>query len=86
VNHLNFPLLADPDGRIAKAFGVPISDGGVTFRTVDNKEVKPFRGVTTARVTLIIEKDDVFIYKDADVNAADDSDKVLAFLQEQISE
>ena len=84
-NNLNFTLLADPDGSIAKSFGVPLRDGGEIVRTIDGKEVKLVRGVTAARWTFIIDKTGAIIYKDTDVNAAKDSSEVLAFLQQQSS-
>jgi peroxiredoxin Q/BCP len=81
VNNLNFPLLADPDGSIAKAFGVPIRDGGQVVRTVDDKEVTLTRNVTASRWTFVIDQKGNIIYKDTDVNAAQDSEKILNFLR-----
>ncbi|MBN1478809.1 peroxiredoxin [candidate division KSB1 bacterium] len=86
TNNLNFPLLADPDGSIARAFGVPTRDGGEIVRQVDEQDVKLIRGVTASRWTFIIDKKGTIIYKDTDVNAAEDSDKVLAFLKQHTSE
>lgn len=82
ANNLNFTLVADPDGSIAKAFGVPLRDGDEITRTVDDKEVKLVRGVTASRWTFIIDKTGAVIYKDTDVNAAEDTNEVLAFLQQ----
>ena len=80
THNLNFSLLADPDGAIAKSFGVPTRAGGEITRTVENQHVKLVRGVTEARWTFIIDKSGKIIYKDTDVKAADDSKKVLKFL------
>ncbi len=81
ANNLNFPLLADPDGRIATSFGVPTKAGGDIMRTVDDQEVKLVRGVTASRWTFVIDKNGKIVYKDMDVDAAQDSDKVLTFLK-----
>lgn len=81
ANNLNFQLLADPDGHIAKAFGVPTRDGGEIVRTVDDRDVSLVRGVTASRWTFIVDKNGKIVYKDTDVNAAQDSDKVLEFLK-----
>jgi peroxiredoxin Q/BCP len=81
ANNLNFPLLADPDGKIAKAFGVPTRDGGEIVRTVGDEEVTLVRGVTQSRWTFIIDKNGTVIYKDTDVNAGQDSQNVLEFLK-----
>ncbi|MFB6309411.1 MAG: peroxiredoxin [Haloarculaceae archaeon] len=45
---LDVPLLADPDGEIADAFGVPIEDGAAqrtTFVVVDGQIVAVYEGV-----------------------------------------
>jgi len=81
VNNLNFLLLADPDGSIAKAFGVPTRDGGEITRTVNDNEVKLVRGVTESRWTFVIDTEGKIVYKDTDVNAGQDSHKVLEFLK-----
>ena len=81
VNNLNFSLLADPDGSIAKAFGVPTRDGGEITRTVNDNEVKLVRGVTESRWTFVIDTEGKIVYKDTDVNAGQDSHKVLEFLK-----
>ena len=81
VNNLNFLLLADPDGSIAKAFGVLTRDGGEITRTVNDNEVKLVRGVTESRWTFVIDTEGKIVYKDTDVNAGQDSHKVLEFLK-----
>ncbi len=35
VNSLNFDLLADEDGKVAQAFGVPVRDGDTITRMVE---------------------------------------------------
>jgi peroxiredoxin Q/BCP len=78
VHHLNFTLLADEHGAIARKFGVPLRAGGV-FKTKDasGNEVTLNRGVTAMRWTFIIGKDGKVAYKDPQVNAAQDSKKIL---------
>jgi peroxiredoxin Q/BCP len=79
VHNLNFTLLADEDGSVAKKFGVPVQRGGdFKFKDPnDGTEHVLTRGVTIARVTFVIGKDGKIIYKNANVNARDDSKKVL---------
>jgi len=79
---LNFTLLSDPDGSIAKKFGVPAGKGGEIQRKVDGKEHTLKRGVTTRRWTFVIQ-DGKVVYKNDQVNAAGDSKAVLAFLEKQ---
>ena len=79
---LNFPLLSDPDGKIAKAFGVPVKTGDKSItRTLDGKDVKLNRSTTTARWTFIIDPTGKIVYRDNEVKAAQDSDNVMTFLK-----
>jgi thioredoxin-dependent peroxiredoxin len=80
-NRLNFPLLSDPDGRIARAFGVPVQQGGRITRTIDGREVELTRDVTTARWTFIIGRDGRIAYKDTQVDPSGDGEAVLAALR-----
>jgi thioredoxin-dependent peroxiredoxin len=79
---LNFTLLADEDGSIAKKFGVPLGKGGVV-RTKDSDgmilELK--REVTASRWTFIIGLDGKIAYKNTKVNPAEDSKQVGAFIE-----
>ena len=77
---LNFPLLADTDGKIAEKFGVHVKDGGSIQRTIEGNEVTLTRGVTTSRWTFIIDKKGKIVYKNTDVNAAEDSKEALAII------
>lgn len=81
TNNLNFPLLSDPKGEIARAFGVPVRDGGTITREVDGEEVELSRDITTARWTFIIGRDGNILYKDTDVNAAGDSESVITVIE-----
>jgi len=54
---LNFPLLADEKGTVAKTFGVPVGKGGES-PTINEKgeKGKAPRGVTIQRWTIVIDK------------------------------
>jgi thioredoxin-dependent peroxiredoxin len=80
-NRLNFPLLSDTEGKIARVFGVPTGQGGRITRTIDGREVELRRDVTTARWTFIIGEDGRILYKDTQVNPAGDGDAVLNALR-----
>lgn len=83
AHNLNFPLLSDVNGYIARQFGVPTRPGGSITRTVEGKEVVMKRPYTLARWTFIIGKDGKVIYKDTSVNAAKDSQEAIEFLRER---
>jgi thioredoxin-dependent peroxiredoxin len=79
VHNLNFTLLADEDGSVAKKFSVPLGPGGtIRAKDADGKEVRLTRGVTAARWTFVIGKDGKVAYRHTKVDAAEDSKKVLA--------
>ena len=77
---LNFTMLADESGEVARVFGVPQSDGGTIQREIKGASLDLTRGTTIQRWTFILNKDGELIYKDSEVDAAADSDKVLEFL------
>jgi peroxiredoxin Q/BCP len=81
ANRLNFPLLSDASGNLARAFGVPTKEGGSLTRVIDGKEVTLVRDLTTARWTFIIGRDGKILYKDTAVNAEGDSKAVIAAIQ-----
>jgi peroxiredoxin Q/BCP len=85
ANNLNFTLLADEDGSIAKKFGVILREGGSINRTIEGEEKTLTRGVTASRWTFIIDKEGKIIYKDTQVNAAEDSKNVLTFIKDQMN-
>ncbi len=82
TNNLNFPLLSDPEGSIARSFGVPVRDGGMITREVDGEEVELRRTVTTSRWTFIIGRDGTVLYKDTEVDAEGDSEAVIAAIRQ----
>ncbi len=80
---LNFTLLADVDGKVADAFGVPKTVGEKTVKAViDGISHDLTRNVTTQRWTFIVDREGKIAYKDPSVNARQDSQKVLAALAE----
>ncbi|QDT82874.1 peroxiredoxin [Gimesia chilikensis] len=79
---LNFTLLADEDGSVAKKFGVPLRPGSTIERTIDGKKEKLTRGVTAARWTFVIDKDGKVAMKNTKVKAADDSKAILKKVNE----
>jgi len=81
AENLNFTLLADEKGEIAKSFGVPVKDGGKITREIEGKSYDLTRGATASRWTFIIDKKGNIIYKNEQVDAAKDAEAVLAFLR-----
>jgi peroxiredoxin Q/BCP len=78
VHKLNFTLLADEDGAIAKKFGVPVGKGGeFTTKDADGNEVTLKRGVTIQRWTFVIDKGGKIAHKNSNVKAAEDSKQIL---------
>lgn len=84
MNNLNFPLLSDPNGEIAKSFGVTLRDGGTITRVVDGEEVELTRQVTTSRWTFIIDRTGTIVYKDTEVNASGDGEAVLSAIEQMV--
>ncbi len=82
VHKLNFTLLADDKGTVAKAFGVPVRKGGSLKFEVDGKLENFVRGVTTGRQTFIIDKAGKIAFINRKVNASKDSKKVLEVIKE----
>ena len=80
VENLNFKLLSDTDGAVARSFGVPQSKGGSIQKFVQGERFTLDRGVTTKRWTFIISKQGKILYKNEKVNAAQDSQDALRFI------
>jgi peroxiredoxin Q/BCP len=75
---LEFPLLADEKGEVARLFGVPVNKGGKVRWTIDN-EVRLFeRNVTLDRWTFVIGLDGKIVYRNPKVDPPKDSKAVLA--------
>jgi len=83
---LNFPLLSDVNGFIARRFGVPMRAGGSIKRTVQGKEVTLERPFTFARWTFIVDPSGKIAYKNTGVKAAEDTQTVIDFLKAQASQ
>ncbi len=81
AHQLNFPLLADTEGKVADAFGVPKTIGDRTVTAViDGQTHQLTRSVTTKRWTFVIDMEGKIIYKDENVNARQDSQKIQELL------
>jgi peroxiredoxin Q/BCP len=76
-HNLNFSLLADDKGEVAKAFGVETKKGGSVKQKIGDKDEEFTRGVTEMRWTFVIDKAGKIAYKNTKVNAAEDSKAVL---------
>jgi peroxiredoxin Q/BCP len=83
VYDLNFTLLADEKGEVAKAFGVPTKAGGKVTREIDGATVDLIRGVTAARWTFLIDPKGNIAYVNSKVDAAQDSKSILKTIQDK---
>jgi peroxiredoxin Q/BCP len=78
---LNFTLLADEDGSLARMFGVPVGAGGqVKAKDADGNPIEIQRSVTAARWTFVVGKDGKIAYKNSKVTPADDAKKITEFI------
>jgi len=78
---LNFTLLSDEEGTVAKQFGVPVTPGAtVKAKDAEGTLIEFKRNVTTARWTFIIGKDGKIAYKNKVVTPADDAKKIAEFI------
>ncbi len=89
THRLNYALLADFEGNVARKFGVPLRAGGKAMvKDAEGKEVvdadgaaiKIRRDFAVERQTFVIGKDGRNIYQDATVSPVKDSQEVLDFL------
>lgn len=81
ANNLNFTLLSDEKGIIAKKFGVPTREGGTITREIDGQSYDLERGITANRWTFIIDKQGNIVYKNEQVDASKDGEEVLNFIK-----
>ena len=81
VYKLNYALLADEKGDVAKAFGVPVGKGGSITRKIDGADTVLTRGVTAKRWTFVIGLDKKIAYKNTKVNAAKDSKAIIELIE-----
>ena len=78
AHNLNFALLADTEGKVAEAFGVPITREEKSVKaTIDGKEEVLNRSVTAKRWTFVVGLDGKIASKNTAVVAADDSKAIL---------
>lgn len=78
AHDLNFTLLADTEGKVAKMFGVPYSVGERTVvAEIDGKKESLVRNITTQRWTFVVGPDGKIVLKNNKVNAAQDSKHIL---------
>jgi peroxiredoxin Q/BCP len=80
---INFTLLSDPTGKIARIFDVPIGKGGMIERFIRGDKYTLERGVTLKRWTFLISQTGKLLYKNNQVNAIKDSENVMKFLKSQ---
>ena len=78
---LNFTLLADEEGLLAKKFGVPVGPGGkVKTKDAGGNPLEITRNVTAARWTFVIDREGKIAYKNTKVLPADDAKKITEFI------
>ena len=77
ANYLNFTLLSDIDGNIARIFAVPTREGGSIEREVAGRKHILARGLTTGRWTFVVGKDGKVLYKNTEVRATEDTATVI---------
>lgn len=77
-DNLNFALLADTDGKVAEAFGVPFKAGEKTVTAeVNGKKETLVRLGTAERWTIVVGKDKKIAYVNKVSDAAGDSKKIM---------
>jgi peroxiredoxin Q/BCP len=81
AHQLNFDLLSDVTGDIARRYGVPLGEGNTFQKKVGDKEVSLERSYTAYRWTFMIDKEGKISYKDTEVNASEDSNNILDFFK-----
>jgi thioredoxin-dependent peroxiredoxin len=81
---LNFTLLADEEGAVARRFGVPVGPSGkVKTKDADGNPIEITRNVTVARWTFVIGKDGKIAYKNAKVVAAEGAKEIAEFIEKK---
>jgi peroxiredoxin Q/BCP len=77
LNKLDFTLLSDEKGAVARLFGVPVKPGGTVKQNIEGKVEEFTRGVTIDRWTFVIDQAGRIAYKNTKVNPDKDSRAVL---------
>lgn len=79
---LDFTLLSDPDGSIARKFGVPLRAGGKAMAVDTNGQAVAIpRLFTAARWTFVIGADGRIVHRDTGASPVKDAQVVLDFLR-----
>jgi peroxiredoxin Q/BCP len=79
---LNFTLLADEEGVVARKFGVPVGPRGkVKSKDADSNPIEITRNATIARWTFVIDKDGKVAYKNSKVIAAEGAKEIVEFIE-----
>lgn len=82
---LPFTLLADTEGKVAEAFGVPFAVGEKTVAKEIGGVTEQFvRSVTAKRWTFVIDAKGTIVLKNTAVAAADDSKAILRLVQDLV--
>jgi len=85
VYNLNFPLISDFNGEIAKLFGVPTKQGGVIQRDIQGKMMDLMRGTTASRWTYVIDPDKKVAKVFDKVNPEKDIEEVLKVINARLN-
>jgi thioredoxin-dependent peroxiredoxin len=81
-HNLNFHLLADEHGDVAKAFGIPVSKGGTAKGKNEKGEAADvLRGATIQRYNVVIDKSGHIAAIDKVSNAGGDAERVAALVK-----
>jgi peroxiredoxin Q/BCP len=79
---LNFTLLSDEDGAVARKFGVPFGSGAtVKAKDAEGKAIEFKRAGTAARWTFVVGKDGKVAYKNSKVTPAEDAKRITEFIE-----
>jgi peroxiredoxin Q/BCP len=82
---LNFNLLSDEDGAVAKLFGVPVGKGAtVKAKDADGKPFEFQRAATLGRWTFVVGKDGKVVYKNTRVTPAADAKAISEFIAKEM--
>jgi len=79
---LNFTLLTDENGDLARQFGVPVGKGGsVRIKGDDGQPILLKRNVTLSRWTFVLDKDGKIVSRNTNVTPAQDAKKVTELIE-----
>jgi peroxiredoxin Q/BCP len=82
---LNFTLLSDEEGVLARQFGVPVGKGAeFKSKDADGNPIEIKRATTINRWTYVIGKDGKIAYKNTKVNPAADAKAISEFVGKEL--